>query len=192
MSHITQELDKAYEAGWVEAACWAKRDDLVADIGSPAYIADREAHLDSIRAALAQSEPVSPKLCCEKFESCKQQCTSKTEWVIEEAKKNGLSELDIYKIEVIGANREIAGLEDVLNRTRAAHEIEVGLLLATINVLTAELKSIKESDENNHCVVMGFTDEGLALVDYPSEGNTISLEEGMILHPLAAAKGGAL
>ena len=68
-----------------------------------------------------------------------------------------------------------------------AHEIEVGLLLSTINMLTAELKAIKESDENNHCVVVGFTEEGLALVDCPCEGNTISVEEGMILYPRAAA-----
>lgn len=47
------KINAAYEAGWIEAACWAKRDDLIADIESPAYIADREAHLDSIRSTPA-------------------------------------------------------------------------------------------------------------------------------------------
>lgn len=47
------KINAAYEAGWVEAASWAKRDDLMADIESPAYIADREAHLDSIRSTPA-------------------------------------------------------------------------------------------------------------------------------------------
>jgi hypothetical protein len=37
----------AYEAGWRTAANWMERDDLIADIGSPAYIADRAAALAS-------------------------------------------------------------------------------------------------------------------------------------------------
>lgn len=45
-----EQVNAAYEAGWLECACWAKRDDLIADIGSPAYIADREAHTDTIIA----------------------------------------------------------------------------------------------------------------------------------------------
>ena len=47
------KIEAAYEAGWVEAACWGKRDDLIADIGSPAYLNDRMAHLDSIYAQAA-------------------------------------------------------------------------------------------------------------------------------------------
>ena len=35
----------AFEEGWRLAAEWAKRDDLVDDIGSPAYIRDRDAML---------------------------------------------------------------------------------------------------------------------------------------------------
>jgi hypothetical protein len=34
-------LEDAFEAGWVIACDWARRDDLVADIGSPAYLEDR-------------------------------------------------------------------------------------------------------------------------------------------------------
>lgn len=40
--------DRAYEQGWRNAAAWADRDDLVADIGSPAYLKD-------MRAALSES-----------------------------------------------------------------------------------------------------------------------------------------
>jgi len=45
------QIEAAYEAGWVEAACWAHRDDLISDIGSPEYLDDRLAHLDSIYSA---------------------------------------------------------------------------------------------------------------------------------------------
>lgn len=38
-------LSAAYEAGWRTAAGWAERDDLIADIGSPAYLADCAAAL---------------------------------------------------------------------------------------------------------------------------------------------------
>lgn len=48
-----QAIEAAYERGWVEASCWANRDDLCADVGSPAYIADREPHLDALREAIA-------------------------------------------------------------------------------------------------------------------------------------------
>lgn len=34
-----------YKAGWIQCARWASRDDLIADIGSPAYEADRAAAL---------------------------------------------------------------------------------------------------------------------------------------------------
>jgi hypothetical protein len=43
MTTIT--IDDAYEKGWVAAARWAKRDDLFADIGSTAYMNDRDAAL---------------------------------------------------------------------------------------------------------------------------------------------------
>ena len=35
------EIDRAYAAGWRMAAIWAHRDDLLADIGSPAYERDK-------------------------------------------------------------------------------------------------------------------------------------------------------
>lgn len=38
---------EAYRAGWMNAACWAKRDDLISDIGSPEYIKDRDTYLKS-------------------------------------------------------------------------------------------------------------------------------------------------
>lgn len=45
-----EALEQAYERGWIECACWARRDDLYADVGSPAYIADRTPHLDAVKA----------------------------------------------------------------------------------------------------------------------------------------------
>lgn len=49
-----QEVSRedAFEAGWRTAANWMERDDLIADIGSPAYVADRD-------AALARAQPRS-------------------------------------------------------------------------------------------------------------------------------------
>lgn len=47
-------LEKAYAKGWRAASEWAKRDDLLADIGSPAYIVER----DRLLAALPN--PPSP------------------------------------------------------------------------------------------------------------------------------------
>ena len=44
---VNSLLETAYERGWIACASWAKRDDLCADIGSPAYIADRTQHLGS-------------------------------------------------------------------------------------------------------------------------------------------------
>jgi hypothetical protein len=38
----------AFEAGWRMAAEWAKRDDLNADMDSPAYIAERKAALSNL------------------------------------------------------------------------------------------------------------------------------------------------
>lgn len=39
------DLEAAFAAGWRTAARWADRDDLPADIGSPAYLADMHAAL---------------------------------------------------------------------------------------------------------------------------------------------------
>lgn len=44
-------LSDAFAAGWRTAASWAKRDDLHADIGSPAYISDRDAAIDAAMKA---------------------------------------------------------------------------------------------------------------------------------------------
>lgn len=50
MTTLREAVEAAYERGWIEATCWAKRDDLCSDVGSPAYIADREPHLDAVMA----------------------------------------------------------------------------------------------------------------------------------------------
>jgi hypothetical protein len=47
-------LSKAYEAGWIEAAYWARRDDLIYDIGSPAYI---EAEAEGLHSILDVKKP---------------------------------------------------------------------------------------------------------------------------------------
>jgi hypothetical protein len=44
------ELQAAFRAGWKVAAKWANRDDLMADIGSPAYLKDMAAALSPILA----------------------------------------------------------------------------------------------------------------------------------------------
>lgn len=41
-------LRSIFEAGWRTAANWMERDDLIADIGSPAYIHDRDAALSDL------------------------------------------------------------------------------------------------------------------------------------------------
>jgi hypothetical protein len=38
-------VDDPYEKGWIQAAKWADRLDLIADIGSSAYIKERLFHL---------------------------------------------------------------------------------------------------------------------------------------------------
>ena len=38
-------VNDAYEVGWTMAAIWARRNDLMADIDSPAYIQDRDTAL---------------------------------------------------------------------------------------------------------------------------------------------------
>jgi predicted DNA-binding transcriptional regulator AlpA len=42
-------IDAAYQAGWLKTALRAERNDLIADIGSPAYISDRDLFLGSLR-----------------------------------------------------------------------------------------------------------------------------------------------
>lgn len=48
-------LKKAYELGWIQASKRAKREDLIADIGSPAYVLEAE-------AALATQQPQAESL----------------------------------------------------------------------------------------------------------------------------------
>lgn len=43
---LRADAEKHYAAGWIAAAKWAERDDLISDIDSPAYIADRDAAID--------------------------------------------------------------------------------------------------------------------------------------------------
>lgn len=52
-------LKKAYELGWIQASKWAKREDLIADIGSPAYVREAEAALADQRP---QAEPLESLL----------------------------------------------------------------------------------------------------------------------------------
>ena len=40
ISRLQAEVERAFAAGWRTAANWAHRDDLHADVGSPAYLAD--------------------------------------------------------------------------------------------------------------------------------------------------------
>lgn len=55
---LLQERDSAYEAGWRMAANWAKRDDLLADIGSAAYERDKAEALTAC-GAVETTEPQS-------------------------------------------------------------------------------------------------------------------------------------
>ena len=48
-------LKKAYELGWIQASKWAEREDLVADIGSPAYVLEAEAALAELKQPQAES-----------------------------------------------------------------------------------------------------------------------------------------
>ena len=43
-------LQRAYEAGWVQCATWAERDDLITDCDSPAYARERDAALSKLVA----------------------------------------------------------------------------------------------------------------------------------------------
>ncbi len=49
-----EALKAAFEAGWRASAALAKRDDLIADIDSPAYIVVRDAALANPKPALEQ------------------------------------------------------------------------------------------------------------------------------------------
>jgi len=54
---------EAFENGWIACSRWANRDDLIADIGSPAYIRERD-HMLSARTAHpepAAAEPVASR-----------------------------------------------------------------------------------------------------------------------------------
>lgn len=48
-------LQRAYEAGWIQCAIWAERDDLITDCDSGAYARERDAALAKLTAAGAQS-----------------------------------------------------------------------------------------------------------------------------------------
>jgi hypothetical protein len=52
------ELQAAFRAGWKVAAKWANRDDLTADIGSPAYLKDMA---DALAPMLAAGVEASDK-----------------------------------------------------------------------------------------------------------------------------------
>ena len=59
-------LKKAYELGWIQASKWAEREDLIADIGSPAYTKDADAALADQQPQVAlkqsQAEPLESLL----------------------------------------------------------------------------------------------------------------------------------
>lgn len=40
-------VTEAYDAGWIECTKWAKRDDLICDMDSPAYKRDRDRALEA-------------------------------------------------------------------------------------------------------------------------------------------------
>ena len=41
IARLRREQLEAYQQGWIAAATWANRDDLVLDIDSPAYLKER-------------------------------------------------------------------------------------------------------------------------------------------------------
>jgi len=48
-SILRKQMSLAFDAGFVMCAvAWTDRDDLTADVGSPAYIADREKSLEAL------------------------------------------------------------------------------------------------------------------------------------------------
>ena len=56
------DMDRAYAAGWIAASRWAGRDDLQADIDSPAYERDRRFALNQI-ATRIQVKDLRPGDC---------------------------------------------------------------------------------------------------------------------------------
>jgi len=50
--YISDSCDDSYRQGWLECAAWAERDDLVADIDSPAYIGLRNFRIQTIKDLL--------------------------------------------------------------------------------------------------------------------------------------------
>lgn len=61
---MTEELKQAFDEGWRMAAEWATRDDLVPDMDSPQYAAERDDRLHTLTqrpAAQATPEPRSLK-----------------------------------------------------------------------------------------------------------------------------------
>lgn len=53
-------LESAYQAGFLRAAEWTNRDDLRADLDSPAYAKDRERDLDEVVKKFASVATVKP------------------------------------------------------------------------------------------------------------------------------------
>ena len=45
---LRKSIDLAYEYGWRTCANWMERDDLIADIGSLTYVADRDAAMREV------------------------------------------------------------------------------------------------------------------------------------------------
>ena len=55
-------LKKAYELGWIQASKWAEREDLIADIGSPAYVREADAALADQQPQVALKQPQAEPL----------------------------------------------------------------------------------------------------------------------------------
>ena len=53
---VSHGFCRGYAAGWAAAAQWAKRDDLICDVDSPAYIQERGAVLNKLLEELAGLE----------------------------------------------------------------------------------------------------------------------------------------
>lgn len=55
---LQAQLEDAYKQGWLEAANWSNRQDMVCDTDSPAYVKARDVRLNAIRAKYAvKKEP---------------------------------------------------------------------------------------------------------------------------------------
>ncbi len=55
-------LKKAYELGWIQASKWAEREDLIDDIGSPAYVREADAALAALKQSQADLEAENGRL----------------------------------------------------------------------------------------------------------------------------------